>query len=110
LMAYLVAGGGCAFLAGIGDVMPFYFYTSPNPPWFRLPKDNPQLRAFAAGATAAASGAITGAVVVLGRGAISDLPTAFIALTGLALLVRFRVPEQLLVLGAGLAGLALSTQ
>ena len=85
-----------------------YFFTIVPAPWFRHHRDNLQLRAFAAGATTAASGAIAGAVVVLGRGAISDLPTACIALTGLVLLVRFRVPEPLLVLGAGLAGLALS--
>src|SRR6185503_3275265 len=109
-IGYLVAGVAGASLAAIGIFLPVYFFTIVPAPWFRRHKDNPQLRAFAAGATAAASGAITGAVVVLGRGAISDLPTAFIALTGLALLVRFRVPEQLLVLGAGLAGLALSTQ
>jgi chromate transporter len=54
--------------------------------------------------------AIAGAVAVLGRGAIVDLPTACIALTGLVLLIRFRLPEPLLVLGAGLAGLALSRQ
>jgi chromate transporter len=53
---------------------------------------------------------LIGAVVVLGRGAVSDLPTACIALTGLVLLVRFRVAEPLLVVGAGLAGLALSRQ
>ena len=62
----------------------------------------------AAGATAAASGAIAGAVLVLGRGAIVDLPTAAIALISLFLLARIRVSEPLLVLGAGVAGLAFS--
>jgi chromate transporter len=107
-IGYLVAGAAGATLAAVGIFLPVYFFTIVPAPWFRRHRDNPQLRAFAAGATAAASGAIAGAVVVLGRGAISDLPTACIALTGLVLLVRFRVPEPLLVLAAGLAGLALS--
>jgi hypothetical protein len=49
-----------------------------------------------------------GAVVVLGRQAIVDCVIAGIAIAGVVLLVRFRVPEPLLVLGAGLAGLGLS--
>jgi chromate transporter len=109
-IGYLVAGVAGATVAAIGIFLPVYFFTIVPAPWFRRHRDNPQLRAFAAGATAAASGAIGGAVIVLGRGAISDVPTAGIALAGLILLVRFRVPEPLLVLGAGLAGLALSRQ
>jgi chromate transporter len=109
-IGYLVAGAAGATVAAVGILLPVYFFTIVPAPWFRRHRDNPQLRAFAAGATTAASGAIAGAVVVLGRGAISDLPTAIIALTGLVLLIRFRVTEPLLVLGAGLAGLALSSQ
>lgn len=106
-IGYLVAGLPGAILAAIGIFLPVYFFTIVPASWFRRHKDNPQLRAFAAGATAAASGAIAGAVVLMARGAIPDLPTIFIALIGLVLLVRFRIPEPLLVLGAGLVGLAL---
>ena len=60
------------------------------------------MQAFAAGTTAAASGAIAGAVVVLGQRAIFDLPTAAIGLIGLALLWRFRLQEPLLVAMAGM--------
>lgn len=48
------------------------------------------------------------AVIVLGRQAIVDLVTALVAVSGLVLLLRFRVPEPLLVLGAGVAGLVLA--
>ncbi len=60
-------------------------------------------------ATAAAVGGIAGATIVLGRQAITDLPTVLIALVGLALLWRFksRLKEPLAVLAAGAAGLAL---
>ena len=106
-IGYLVAGVAGAILAAVGIFLPVYFFTIVPAPWFRRHKDHPQLRAFAAGATAAAGGAIAGAVVVLGREAISDLTTAVIALVGLVLLVRFRMPEPVLVIAAGLAGLAL---
>jgi chromate transporter len=57
------------------------------------------------GVTAAATGAIAGAAVVLGRRAIIDLPTALIALATFALLSRVkRVPEPLVILGAGVVG------
>jgi chromate transporter len=107
-IGYLVAGVPGATLASVGIFLPVYFFTIVPAPWFRRHKNNLQLRAFAAGATAAASGAIAGAVLVLGRGAIVDLPTAGIALISLFLLARVRVSEPLLVLGAGLAGLAFS--
>ena len=69
------------------------------------PPGQPATRqAFAAGATAAASGAIAGAVVVLGQRAIFDLPTAAMGVIGLALL-EVPGPGALLVAAAGLAGL-----
>ncbi|MSQ31109.1 MAG: chromate transporter [Dehalococcoidia bacterium] len=106
-IGYLVYGVTGATLAAIGIFLPVYVFTVLPAPWFRRHRDNPQLRAFVSGATAAASGAIAGAVVVLGQRAIFDAPTAAIAIIGLALIVRFKIQEPLLVLGAGIVGLAL---
>lgn len=106
-IGYLVAGFAGATLAAIGIFLPVYVFTVLPAPWFRRHRDNPQLKAFVAGTTAAASGAIAGAVVVLAQRAITDVPTAAIAVTGLILLWRFRVQEPYLVLLAGVAGLAL---
>ena len=106
-IGYLVAGIAGAALAAAGIFLPVYVFTIVPAPWFRRHRANPQLLAFASGATAAASGAIAGAVLVLGHGAIHDGPTVVIGLAGLALLVRLRVPEPLLVIAAGLTGLAL---
>ena len=107
-IGYLVAGIPGATLAAIGIFLPVYVFTVIPAPWFARHRNNVQLRAFATGATSAASGAIGGAVVVLGRQAIFDWATACIAVAGLLLLVRFRVPEVVLVVGAGLAGFVLS--
>jgi chromate transporter len=106
-IGYLVAGTAGAIAASIGIFLPVYIFTIIPAPGFRRHRHNPQLQAFAAGATAAASGAIAGAVVVLGQRAIFDIPTAALGLIGLALLWRYRLQEPLLVAAAGIAGLLL---
>ena len=106
-IGYLVAGVPGAVVAAIGIFVPVYVLTILPAPWFKRHRDNAQLRAFADGATAAASGAIAGAVVILAQRAIVDIPTALIAVVSLAVLWRFKVPEPLLVLAAGGIGLAL---
>src|SRR5207237_384072 len=93
---------GCALIWALERfLLPVYFSTILPAPWFRRHRDNLQLRAFAAGSTAAASDAIAWAVLVLGRRAVIDIPTALVALLGLVLLWRFRVQEPYLVAGAG---------
>ena len=107
-IGYLVAGAAGATVAAIGIFLPVYLFTILPAPWFKRHRNNLQLRAFAAGATAAASGAIAGAVLVLGRRAIVDGPTMMIAVVCLILMVRLRVTEPLVVAGSGLVGLLLA--
>jgi chromate transporter len=107
-IGFVVAGFPGATLAAIGIFVPVWVLTVIPAPWFVRHRNNAQLRAFSDGATAAASGAIAGAVIVLGQRAIIDLPTAAIAVVSLGLLWRFKVSEPLLVLVAGLVGLVLS--
>jgi len=106
-IGFLVAGLAGAIMAAIGIFLPVYVFTVVPAPWFKRHRDNPQLKAFVDGATAAATGAITGAVVLLGARAIVDWPTALIGLASLGVLWRFKVPEPLLVALSGLVGLAL---
>ena len=106
-IGFLVAGLAGAVMASIGIFLPVYLFTIIPAPWFKRHRDNPQLKAFVDGATAAATGAITGAVVILGARAITDLPTALIGLVSLAVLWRFKVPEPALVTISGLVGLIL---
>lgn len=104
-IGYLVASLAGATAAAIGIFLPVYLLTIIPAPWFRRNRDNPQLKAFVQGATAAATGAITGAVIVLGQRAIYDLPTALIALATLVVLVRAKIPEPILIILAGVVGL-----
>jgi chromate transporter len=104
-IGFLVAGLGGAIMASIGIFLPVYVFTIVPAPWFKRHRDNPQLKSFVDGATAAATGAITGAVLVLTTRAIVDLPTAGIALISLAVLWRYKIPEPIIVSIAGLVGL-----
>ena len=106
-IGYLVAGLYGAAVAAFGVFLPVYLFVVIPSPWFKRHMNQPQLSAFVAGVTAAATGAIAGAALVLGRRAILDLPTAAIALLTLGIVWRFKVPEPLLIAAAGLAGLAL---
>ena len=63
-IGFIVAGLAGAVMASIGIFLPVYLFTIIPAPWFKRHRDNPQLKAFVDGATAAATGAITGAVIV----------------------------------------------
>jgi chromate transporter len=106
-IGFIVAGLAGAIMASIGIFLPVYFFTIIPAPWFKRHRDNPQLKAFVDGATAAATGAITGAVIVLGARAITDLPTAIIGLISLGVLWRFKISEPIIVTISGLVGLIL---
>jgi chromate transporter len=105
-IGYLVASFWGALLAAVGIFLPVYVFTVIPAPWFKRNRDNVELKAFVQGATAAATGAITGAVIVLAQRAVYDLPTALIAMVGLVVLWRFKVPEPIVVLVAGALGVA----
>jgi len=107
-IGYLVAGPVGGLVAAIGMFLPTYLAVVLVAPWFHRVMGNPHLRAAVDGVTAAATGAIAGAVVVLGRRAIIDAATLAIAATALLVLVRARrVPEPLVIIAAGVAGILL---
>ena len=85
-IGFLVAGLAGSIMAAIGIFLPVYLFTIIPAPWFKRHRNNPQLKAFVDGATAAATGAITGAVIVLAATAVTDLPTAIIAMISFAVL------------------------
>jgi chromate transporter len=107
-IGYLVAGPLGASAAAVGVFLPCYLFVIIPAPYFRRFADNPRVRAFVDGVTAAASGAIAGAAFVLGRRALIDFTTVAIALVTLLILSGFKkVPEPLVILAAGIAGLVL---
>ena len=107
-IGFLVAGLSGAIVSAIGVFLPPYLIVIFLAPHFRRWSKNAMVKAFVAGVTAAAAGAIAGAAYVLGRRAIVDVPTAVILVVVLALLIKARkIPEPVIILAAGAAGLFL---
>jgi chromate transporter len=107
-IGYLVAGQAGALLAALGVFLPVWLFVVVPYRWFDRWSDNPQVKAFVQGVTAAAAGAIAGACLVLARRAVIDIPTLAIAVATLLVTWRWRVPEPLLIAAAALAGLGLA--
>ena len=109
-IGFLVAGLPGAVVAALATFVPCYLFTVLPAPYFRRFAKNPQLKAFVDGVSAAATGAIAGAAVVLGRRAIFDLPTVLICLVTLAIISKFKkVQEPLVILVTGAIGLGISS-
>ena len=86
-IGYLVAGPLGGTVAALAVFLPCYLFVVIPTPYFRRVAGNPAVKGFVDGVTAAATGAIAGAAIVLGRRAIIDLPTAVIGLGTLGALV-----------------------
>lgn len=107
-IGYLIAGLPGAAIAAVGTFLPCYLFTILPAPYFKKYGKLPALLAFVNGVTAAAIGAITGAVIVLGRRSITDVATIVIALATVALLLKFkRLQEPVIVAAAAIVGLVL---
>jgi chromate transporter len=106
-IGYLVAGVWGATAAALGIFLPVYLVVVVLAPSYKRWAKNPQLNAFVKGVTAAATGAIAGAVVVLARRSVYDVPTALICVVSVAVLFRWKIPEPILIACAAVAGLML---
>jgi chromate transporter len=107
-IGYLVAGLAGAVVAAVGVFLPCYLFVVIPAPYYRRWARIPQIKSFVGGVTAAATGAIAGAVYVLGGRALVDLATVGIFVgTLLATTFLRKIPEPVVILLAGAAGLLL---
>jgi len=106
-IGYLVAGISGATAAAVGIFFPVYLVVVLLAPSYKRWAKNPQLNAFVRGVTAAATGAIAGAVIVLARRSVYDVATLMIAVVTFGVLIRWKVPEPILIACAAVAGLLL---
>ena len=104
-IGYLVAAFPGAVAAAVGVFLPVYLFVVIPFPLFDRISGNPKVKGFVSGVTAAASGTIAGACVVLARRAIIDVPTLVIGATALAVAWRFKIPEPVLIAAGAIAGL-----
>jgi chromate transporter len=107
-IGYLVSGFWGALVAALATFVPCYLFTIFPAPYFKKHGKNPAIIAFVDGVTAAAIGAITGAVIVLGQRSLIDWVTVALALATVAVLWKFKkIPEPAVIVVAALAGLVL---
>jgi chromate transporter len=110
-IGYLVAGFSGASVAAVATFLPCYLFTIIPAPYFKKYGKRPGIVAFVDGVTAAAIGAISGAVIVLGQRMIvehgtPDLFKVALMLVTLAVIWTGRkIPEPLIVLTAAIIGL-----
>lgn len=107
-IGFLVAGFAGASISSLATFLPCYLFTIIPAPFFKKYGKRPGIAAFVNGVTAAAVGAITGAVVILGKKSIVDIPTFLLALVTLILLWKSKkVSEPIIVLGSAIIGLVI---
>jgi chromate transporter len=105
-IGYLIAGLPGACVAALGTFLPCYLFTILPAPYFKKYGKLPGLVAFVDGVTAAAIGAITGAVIVLAKRSIVDIATVLLAVVTVSLLWKFKkLQEPIIVAGAAIIGL-----
>ncbi|QFZ91482.2 chromate transporter [Synechococcus elongatus] len=105
-IGFLVAGFPGACVAAIAMFIPCYLLTVIPAPYFKRHGKSPKISTFVHGVTVAATAAIAGAVVVLGRQSLHDLPTFLIGLIALISSWKLgkKLPEPLIIVIAAIAG------
>lgn len=110
-IGYLVAGVPGACVAALATFLPCYLFTILPAPYFKKWGKHPSVKAVVDGITAAAIGAIAGAVIVLAKRQFSDLLSVAIALVTILVLMRFKkIQEPIVILVAALLGLLIKGQ
>ncbi len=104
---YIIQGFWGACIASLCVFLPIFLMIILLVPYFFKYHDNPYVKGFVTGATSAAVGSITGAGIIIGRGVITDWPTAIIAVIVLPLIAYLRMPGYVLVAATGIAGMIL---
>jgi len=110
-IGFLIGGFAGATVAAVATFVPCYFFTIIPAPYFKKYGKRPGIVAFVDGVTAAAIGAISGAVIVLGRRLIAEDGAVDVFKIGLMLATLVivssgrKIPEPLIVLGAAIIGL-----
>jgi len=104
-VGFLVAGFWGSAISTIGIFLPSFIFVLIAAPILVRHRNNANVQGFIKGTYGAAIGTILGACVLLGKIAIGDPLTALIALAALALLVRFKISNPVLIALAAVIGL-----
>jgi chromate transporter len=96
-VGYLVAGFWGSLISTVGIFLPSFLLILVVAPILLRHRSSPNVQGFVKGAFAAAIGTILGATVLLGKIAIGDWLTVLVAIGSLAVLLRFKVSNPLLI-------------
>jgi chromate transporter len=107
-IGYLVAGFPGACVAAAATFLPCYLFTILPAPYFKKYGKHPAIKAIVDGVTAAAIGAIAGAVLVLGKRNLTDIPSVTLMLLTVGILWKFKkIQEPLIIATAAAVGILL---
>jgi chromate transporter len=107
-IGYLIAGLAGAVVAALATFVPCYLFTVLPAPYFKKYGKLPAIVAAVDGVTAAAIGAISGAVVVLAKRSIVDVTTAVLAIATVVVLLKVKkASEPVVIAVAAVIGLLL---
>jgi chromate transporter len=107
-IGYLVGGFPGACVAALATFVPCYLFTILPAPYFKKYGKHPGIKAFVDGVTAAAIGAIAGAVIILAKRQFTDAITVSIAVVTALLLFRYKkIQEPYVIAVAAAIGLLL---
>jgi chromate transporter len=107
-IGFLVSGPWGAAVAAAGVFLPAFVLVVILAPQFGKVLRNPRIRLFVAGVTAAAIGALMGAVIVFAMRTLRDSRALVIAAGTLGIVLKWpRTPEPAVVAGAAIVGLVL---
>jgi chromate transporter len=107
-IGYLVAGFPGACVASLATFLPCYLFTILPAPYFNKIAKNTSVKAFVDGITASVVGALVGAVLVIATQSIVDIPTVFMAVvTVLVLLYIKKIQEPYIILVSAVLGIIL---
>jgi chromate transporter len=102
-IGYLIDGLSGAIVASLATFIPCYLFTIIPAPYFKKYGEHPSLKAFIDGVTAAAIGAIAGAVIILGSKQLTDITSITITLISILMLILFKkIKEPYLIVAAAL--------
>jgi len=105
-IGYLTAGFTGAVIAALATFIPCYFFTILPAPYFKKYGKNPSIKSFIDGVTAAAIGAIAGAVLVMAKKQFTDWTTVLFALFAILSLTYIKkIKEHYIILAAAILGL-----
>ena len=103
-VGYLVGGGAGAVLATVGIFLPSFVFVAASRPLLPKIRGSRWTAAFLDGVNAAALGLMAAVTWELARAAVTDWPTALLALVAAVLLIRLKVNSVWLILGGGVLG------